>query len=169
MNNCKKQFAFDLIADKNSPILQYYNSISGAYDAIEKYMKSHEFIHRQGSVYISENKMTRKDVSNFILQMCKELPWLSDCIKSFDVTNIGQQHDLTKDINIACEIYSDEKDKWINKDSEKYNNKSYEKKYSDLSFDDMCRQAKNEAEEINKNIKNPYKEKDSLENNIFYR
>lgn len=104
----KKQFAFDLYADKESPIYEHFESLPGAYNAIETYMEKHNFNHRQGSVYVSNECMTDKDIRRFLLDMCEKLPWLAQCSKSFDVTNIGKQQDMLQAIVEGCKIISED-------------------------------------------------------------
>lgn len=112
MATARKQFTFDLKTDKDSPLYNYYNTFSKAYHDIEKYMQEHGCIHRQGSSYISEKAMSQKDVVRFMDGLCRELPWLSECLSGFDVTDIGKQHGLLDDIREMCEAYSNEKEKW---------------------------------------------------------
>ena len=119
MEQFRKQFVFDLKADKESPIFKYYNSLSGAYDDIRRYMESNGFTHRQGSSYISNSTMDNRKVRRFLMGMCKALPWLAECSKAFDITDIGKQHDLLSDIEEACGLYSDEKDQWLKDKHEK--------------------------------------------------
>lgn len=114
----RKQIAFDLMTDKNSPLFQYYNSLSSAYKDIEKVLGNEGFQREQGSVFISKNAMDYEDLSFLINNLCEELPWLSECIKGIAVTNVGKEHDLMDKINVYCEMYSDKKEEWIkNKNS----------------------------------------------------
>ncbi len=115
MEQFRKQFVFDLKADKASPIFKYYNSLSGAYDDIRRYMEANGFIHRQGSSYISETTMDNRKVRKFLKGMCKYLPWLEECSKAFDITDIGKQHDLLADIGEACNLFAEERDQWENR------------------------------------------------------
>ncbi len=112
MEQFRKQFVFDLKADKASPIFIYYNSLSGAYDDIRRYMETNGFLHRQGSSYISKTTMDNRKVRKFLKGMCKSLPWLAECSKAFDITDIGKQHDLLFDIEEACDLFSEERKQW---------------------------------------------------------
>ena len=115
-----KQFVYDLKADKHSPILKYYNSLPQAYDAIKHYMLGHEFLHRQGSSYLSKKPMSKKDVSDFVMGLCETLPWLSECSKKFDVADaVFEQHDMLPEIDEACEIFNDKKDEWLERRNKK--------------------------------------------------
>lgn len=114
-NRLKKQIIFDLFADKESPLYAYYDSLSAAYDDIKKYMEANGFEHRQGSSYISKSALSDKQVRTFLKSMCKELPWLSECSKAFDIANIGKEHSLLKYIEKTCALYAVEKEKWLHR------------------------------------------------------
>lgn len=108
----RRQIAFDLcIASlkeyyprpQNSKNEQYYNH---AYDDICKFMKRNGFKHRQGSVYISANKITRAAVHGLLEAMVQEMPWLYKCVEKMDLTVIeSQEHDLTGYIRDATLAY----------------------------------------------------------------
>jgi len=98
----RRQIAFDLSQEelkkyyprsKFAMSPKYYNE---AYADIRRFMKKMGFVHRQGSVYISKNPMTNADVNILVGKLAKEFPWLSQCVKEFDVTSIGTQHSLKK-------------------------------------------------------------------------
>ena len=57
--------------------------------------------------------MNRLQISNAINNICRALPWLSECAKSIDITNIGDIHSLLIDVSSSCEKFSDYKDKWL--------------------------------------------------------
>lgn len=66
-----------------------------AYDDLRRFFKCHQFSHRQGSGYISDNKLTTADIYDLMDELSQQLPWIGDCVNKIDVTNIGRQHDLT--------------------------------------------------------------------------
>lgn len=70
-----------------------------AYKEIESFMKGNGFSHRQWSGYISDVTMSKAQVERFVEKLSKVFPWLSQCIKRFDVTDIGKQYDMTKQIH----------------------------------------------------------------------
>lgn len=115
MGEYKKEFAFDLKTDRYSPLYNYYDYLSAAYKDIKEFMEDNGFEWRQGSVYISKASLSNKQVRNIIVKLCQELPWLSECLNKFDVTNIGRQHDLLSDIKETCEIFEDDRLAWIEK------------------------------------------------------
>ena len=49
--------------------------------------------------------------------VCNKLPWISECAKSVDLTNIGKRHSLLDDINVMCnneKYFADSIDKYLN-------------------------------------------------------
>lgn len=110
-NVYKRQIAFDLSQEelkkhyprsKFAMSPKYYNE---AYADIKRFMKKHGFEHRQGSVYISKDKLSNADINILVGKLAKELPWLSKCATAFDVTSIGTQHSLKKVLeNVAREF-----------------------------------------------------------------
>lgn len=91
---CKKAFNFDLDTHK---LKEFYPTRHwrNAYKEIGNFIKNENFIHRQGSGYVSNEKLSLNDVDFIIVKMCKSMPWLKKCVNHFDVTDIGRQHDLT--------------------------------------------------------------------------
>ncbi len=65
-----------------------------AYYDVRNFLKAHRFEHRQGSGYLSEDKMSSADIFDLLDEMEQELGWIGSCVKKLDVTNIGQQYDL---------------------------------------------------------------------------
>ena len=65
------------------------------YKMLKKALKKHGFIHRQGSGYISKDRLDSTEITDIIEQVTKQNLWLADCVKKIDVTDIGRQHDLT--------------------------------------------------------------------------
>lgn len=66
-----------------------------AYDDLRRFFKRHQFSHRQGSGYLSDNTLTTADIYDLMDELSQQLPWIGDCVNKIDVTNIGRQHDLT--------------------------------------------------------------------------
>ena len=150
MRKYRKQFAFDLQTDRNTPLLKYYNSRSEPYDDIFIYMTTHGFLHNQGSVYTSEKRMTDKDVRRFITAMCKELPWLGECSKAFVVTDIGRQHNLLPSIVEACDELEEERVRWREHVNAERKAKAHAEKQSrQPDIEKQLAQAKAEAERYN--------------------
>lgn len=100
MTAVRKQITFDLDQKKlqkyypkkdSTSNEQYYKK---SYKDISDFMKANDFSHRQYSVYISNNTMTKTDIVKLTIAMVQEMPWLSECIKEMDVTDISNQHSL---------------------------------------------------------------------------
>ena len=69
------------------------------YRLLKKQLKDQGFVHRQGSGYVSRNKIDSGVVNNAIRILVQNLPWLAECVKKMDVTDIGKQYDLTNIIS----------------------------------------------------------------------
>lgn len=52
-------------------------------------------MHRQGSGYVSKEKMTSAEIVDLIGSFQKKFEWSGTCVKKIDVTNVGAQYDLT--------------------------------------------------------------------------
>ena len=89
-----KAFNFDLDTHK---LEEYYpkENYRKAYYDLALFMKYHNFLHRQGSGYLSKHKMASGDIYNLIEEIGQQFPWMEQCVRRFDVTNVGRQHDLT--------------------------------------------------------------------------
>lgn len=66
-----------------------------AYDDLRRFFKHHHFSHRQGSGYISDEKLSTADIYDLMDDLCQQFAWIGECVNKIDVTNVGQQHDLT--------------------------------------------------------------------------
>ncbi len=73
-----------------------------AYRDIRKFMLDNGFTHRQWSGYNSKDKLSNLDVQRFATKLSKSFPWLKKCVNRFDVTDIGEQHDLTYILTGRC-------------------------------------------------------------------
>jgi virulence-associated protein VapD len=100
----KKEISFDL--DTKS-LGKYYDNISNAYFELRMELKRAGFEHRQGSVYNSVSPMNYLEVASAMDKICSKLPWLSDCAKKIDVTNIGKTHNLLDKVKSSCNKYDD--------------------------------------------------------------
>ena len=59
------------------------------------FFERHEFEHRQASGYLSLAKLSTADIYDLMDELVQAFPWLGECVNRIDVTNVGQQHDLT--------------------------------------------------------------------------
>lgn len=83
------------------------NSYRKAYEDLRIFFRKHDFSHRQGSGYLSNNKLATADIFDLMDELANAFPWLSECVNKIDVTNVGQQHDLL-DLLKPIDIVSDE-------------------------------------------------------------
>lgn len=65
-----------------------------AYKDIKNFLKENNFTHRQWSGYKSNSKLNDADILIIIDKMTTKFPWLSDCVRKFDVTDVGKTFDL---------------------------------------------------------------------------
>lgn len=69
-----------------------------AYYDLKRFFNHHNFTHKQGSGYVSKLKLNSQDIFILIDDLCKEFSWISECVKEFDVTNVGPQYGLVDTI-----------------------------------------------------------------------
>ncbi|MCJ7860276.1 hypothetical protein DXC11_05050 [Firmicutes bacterium OM08-11AC] len=79
-----------------------------AYDDLRRFFKRHHFSHRQGSGYISDEKLTTADIYDLMDDLSQQLPWIGLCVNKIDVTNVGRQHDLTELLKPSEEVTLDD-------------------------------------------------------------
>lgn len=98
-----KAINFDLDTKK---LEQFYpnSNINYAYTELKNFFLKNNFTHRQGSGYISNNMLTDTNISELTIKLTHKFPWLSQCIKEFDVTNIGETFSLKKTIEITSKV-----------------------------------------------------------------
>ena len=101
-----KALNFDLDTHQ---LKEYYPGINyrRAYDDLCRFFKRHRFSHRQGSGYISDDKLATADIYDLMDELSWQLPWSGVCVNKFDVTNVGRQHDLTELLKPAEDIVID--------------------------------------------------------------
>ena len=73
---------------------EYYPRYQQAYNDLLRFFKSNGFYHRQGSGYVSKDKLNSGDVMLLMEDFRKTFSWSSVCVKKIDVTNVGSQYDL---------------------------------------------------------------------------
>lgn len=95
----QKAINFDL--DTN--LMKEKNLYPDGYRKLGKSFRKYGWEHRQGSGYISQEYLTRAGVVEIMEKIIKENPWLGECVKKCDVTNIGTQFDLLPTIARAAE------------------------------------------------------------------
>lgn len=88
----RKAINFDLSTNE---LKKHFNNTAEAYSQIKDFMLENGFTHRQYSGYASKEPMNEREVAKLARKLNKQLSWLSTCVQNFDVTDIGEQHDLT--------------------------------------------------------------------------
>jgi len=91
----RKAINFDL---DTHGLKQYYpgKDYRTAYYDLRRFFAAHGFEHRQGSGYLSQEKLTSADIYDLMDDLAQAFPWLGDCVNKIDVTDISQQHDLSE-------------------------------------------------------------------------
>jgi virulence-associated protein VapD len=87
-----KSINFDL--QQNLLTKFYDKSNPQAYYELKIYMLKHGFSWRQGSGYVSREKMSNKEMGLFATAMFDEFDWLEKCAREIDVYNIGSTMSL---------------------------------------------------------------------------
>ncbi len=94
----RKAINFDFDTKK---LKQYYpkSNYRQAYKDIKKVLLSNGFKHRQFSGYVSEKPLSDTYMIKLVKALGSKYSWFSKCVRRFDVTNIGKEHDMMKYIN----------------------------------------------------------------------
>ena len=87
----RKAINFDLTT---VDLKKYFKNTAEAYNQIKSFMLQNGFEHRQYSGYVSNDKLHDYDITNLTIRLRNQFSWLSVCAQKFDVTDIGDQHDL---------------------------------------------------------------------------
>lgn len=87
----KKAIHFDLDTVK----MKKFSLYPAGYELLKKSFQGLGFEHRQGSGYISAEKLDSDQINDIIGLIIQENPWPAECVRKIDVTDIGRQHDLT--------------------------------------------------------------------------
>ena len=95
-----KAINFDLDTNK----MKEMNLYPKGYKILGVALKMHGFEHRQGSGYISKEKIDSDAINDLVIAIVSEYSWLSKCINKIDVTDIGRQHDLTMLVKEIAEM-----------------------------------------------------------------
>lgn len=79
-----------------------------AYEDLRRFFQKNHFSHRQGSGYISDEKLSTADIYDLMDELSQQFSWVGACVNKIDVTNVGRQHDLTELLKPADEIVIDD-------------------------------------------------------------
>lgn len=93
-----KALNFDL--DTNA-LKKYYPNrhYRQAYRDIHSFLIRNGFEHRQWSGYKTVQPMSDTAVTLVVAELGRKYVWLGKCVNHFDVTNVGQNYDLTAMLN----------------------------------------------------------------------
>ena len=72
---------YEKITNKPSPT---------AYYQIRQYMEKNEYVHRQGSCYISKQATSRAEVLADVKHFSLNNKWFNHCVKELDLTTVGR-------------------------------------------------------------------------------
>lgn len=82
----RKAIHFDLDSNK---LRQFFDKTPQyAYKLIEAFLLENHFEHRQYSGYYSKQGMSQAETETIVLSLCKEFPWISNCVKSLTITSV---------------------------------------------------------------------------------
>lgn len=91
MAYARKAINFDL---STAELKKYFKNTSEAYRQIKSFMLKNGFEHRQYSGYTSIEKLHDYNVTELANELKYKFHWIHSCTNKFDVTDIGEQHDL---------------------------------------------------------------------------
>lgn len=94
MSLARKAINFDLSTNE---LKKHFKNTAEAYNQIKDFMLQNGFKHRQYSGYASKEAMKDGDIALLVRNISWQLTWLYPCTQRFNITDIGEQHDL-KDI-----------------------------------------------------------------------
>ncbi len=92
MSLSREAINFDLSTNE---LKKHFNSTAEAYSQIKTFMLENGFTHRQYSSYVSKETMDDFTIELLTKRLSRKFSWLPSCVQHFDVTDIGEQHDLT--------------------------------------------------------------------------
>lgn len=98
----RKALNFDL---DNSALKIWYTKEDGtpkahtnAYADIRSFLQKNGLEPRQGSGYLSTQEMTDPQISKIVENMTDQMPWLTKCVRSIDLTNVTKSFDLMRTV-----------------------------------------------------------------------
>ncbi|EDP5093255.1 TPA: vapd [Campylobacter jejuni] len=95
----RKAINFDLSIKS---LEKYFKDTREPYSLIKKFMLENGFEHRQYSGYTSKEPINERRVIRIVNKLTKKFTWLGECVKEFDITEIGEQYSLKETIQDLC-------------------------------------------------------------------
>ena len=100
----RKAINFDL----DTAMMNAYGVYPSGYQILQREFEKAGYTHRQGSGYVSNNKITTKDVYSFINKITAKYEWLYPCTKEMDVSNVVEKISLLSTMNsTANKVWKD--------------------------------------------------------------
>lgn len=87
----RKVIDFDLDTNEMKRLGVY----SDGYRRLGASLQKQGFTHRQGSGYVSKSRLNNAQVVDAIERIALENPWLEECVKKMDVSDVGRLYDVT--------------------------------------------------------------------------
>ena len=84
----RKAINFDL---STKSLEKYFKDTREPYSLIKEFMLENGFEHRQYSGYTSKESIDERRVTRIVNKLTKKFAWLGECVKEFDITEIGEQ------------------------------------------------------------------------------
>ncbi|EOI9586803.1 VapD family protein, partial [Campylobacter jejuni] len=94
-----KAINFDL---STKSLEKYFKDTREPYSLIKNFMLENGFEHRQYSGYTSKEPINERRVIRIVNKLTKKFTWLGECVKEFDITEIGEQYSLKETIQDLC-------------------------------------------------------------------
>lgn len=95
----RKVINFDL---STKSLEKYFKDTREPYSLIKKFMLENGFEHRQYSGYTSKEPIDERRVARIVTKLAKKFTWFGECVKEFDITEIGEQYSLKDTIQNLC-------------------------------------------------------------------
>lgn len=102
----KKALNYDLDEQKLKENYPNPKSYMNAWRDVKTFLCKNGFEQRQYSGVVSEKPMSPEDVIKVIDALNEKYPWLCNCVKKFDVTNVGSSYSLLSRFEQNTEISS---------------------------------------------------------------
>ena len=95
----RKAINFDL---STKSLEKYFKDTREPYSLIKEFMLENGFEHRQYSGYTSKESIDERRVTRIVNKLTKKFAWLGECVKEFDITEIGEQYSFKETIQDLC-------------------------------------------------------------------
>ena len=90
--------------DINTAMLNAYGVYPSGYQILKREFEKAGYTHRQGSGYVSNDKISSDDVYQFIEKITAKYEWLYPCTKEMDVSNVVEKLSLLSTMNSTASV-----------------------------------------------------------------